>query len=167
MKIVYTKSVILVLLLTMIAMSSCHEKDEIVLKYTLHLSQDLMDMSDIEVIYTDFEGNVYREDVTECYWEHIIRTPLPPVSSMIKVNCARNANQVVDDYYIFKMDFTCVADQYIDDELVKSVSYNDVFEKHATPADDIATIIKNIELGHSYVIRADSNGNILLDQYND
>ena len=108
-----TKLLTLVAILFSVMMLSCHDASEIKLTYRIELSQELEDVSDVKIVYTDFDGKEYRETMESGRWETSMTTPVPPVASMIRVEASRNANKVEDKEIVLEMDFSCVAERYI------------------------------------------------------
>ena len=91
-----TKLLTLVAILLSVMMLSCHDASEIKLTYRIELSEELEDVSDVKIVYTDFDGKEYRETMESGRWETSMTTPVPPVASMIRVEASRNANKAED-----------------------------------------------------------------------
>ena len=159
-----TKLIALVTILLSIMMFSCHDASEIKLTYSIELSQELEDVADIEIVYTDFDGTEHREYMESGRWEKSIKTPVPPVASMIRVEASRNANKVDDKEIVLEMDFSCVAERYIEGEIMESVAYTEFFNCRAKNSAEIVNALSEFDFERSYVIRSASDSSITMQQ---
>lgn len=159
-----TKLLALVTILLSVMMFSCHDASEIKMTYKIELSEELEDVAYIKIVYTDFDGNEYRETLESGCWEKSLVTPVPPVASMIRVEASRNANQVEDKEVVLEMDFSCVAERYIEGEIMESVAYTEFFNCRAKNSAEIVNALSEFDFERSYVIRSASDSSITMEQ---
>ena len=159
-----TKLLALVTILLSVMMFSCHDASEIKLKYSIELSEELEDVAYIKIVYTDFDGNEYRETLESGRWEKSMTTSVPPVASLIRVEASRNANQVEDKEMVLEMDFSCVAERYIEGEIMESVAYTEFFNCRAKNPAEIENALQEFDFERSYVIRSASDSSITMEQ---
>ena len=159
-----TKLLTLVAILLSVMMLSCHDASEIKLTYRIELSEELEDVSDVKIVYTDFDGKEYRETMESGRWETSMTTPVPPVASMIRVEASRNANKAEDKEIVLEMDFSCVAERCIEGEIMESVAYTEFFNCRAKNSAEIVNALSEFDFERSYVIRSASDSSITMEQ---
>ena len=155
----------LVFSLLCMALTSCHKSSEIKLVYSIEFSDDLENVADIEVHYTDFNGVMYREKAENGYWEKELVTPCPPVSSKLRVETNRDANIVGDEPLTLEMNVKAEAIRYVDGEVMEAVDYEEHISSVATGREELINALPSFNVERNYVITSDADSRVVLTRH--
>lgn len=154
-----------VAILTMFSLGGCHKADEIRLTYSIRLSEELQDVANAEVCYTDFDGKEYREPIEDGMWETTIVTPQPPAATKIRVELSRNSNTCNEISPVLDMTYSCMAERVEEGEIMESVSSIENFCSVAINNNSIAESLESLEFERSYVLRSASDGSLTMEKF--
>lgn len=149
-----------------ISFSSCKDDPKgINMTYHIKITDDLAEVATVRVNYTDFEGTEKYVTLESTDWEITISSPLPPVTSKIRIETSRNGKELENKDYNIGFDYECITDLYDDGNIVESVRYTEFLHRISSTAEDVNKSLSYLNFERSYNAVSSSDGGIQVEEF--